>query len=137
MQVFTRFHADLMQFQVFKGGFRRSFIKTRLSRDRHPRPQHRGAAMHTQPVVTSEDCFEHTVHTVHTCAHFLAWLHTFSRVVHFTFGVTHTGQYEESGIKFSRKNCACLYFRFFDTHWCPRRSTLHVMMTRSVLTLTQ
>ena len=57
---------------------------------------------------------EHTVHTVHTCANFLAWLHTFWGVVRSTFGVSHTGQKDVSGIEFSRENCAYLYFRFFE-----------------------
>ena len=34
-----------------KGGDRRSFINPRRFRDRPPRPHHKGAAVHTQPVV--------------------------------------------------------------------------------------
>ena len=40
----------------------------------------------------SAGCPEHTVHTVHTCAHFSGWVHTFRGVVHSTLGVSHSGQ---------------------------------------------
>ena len=38
---------------------------------------------------TSAGCPEHTVHTVHTCAHFSGLVHTFGGSVHTTLGVVH------------------------------------------------